>query len=151
MGQIYRYIFILSFVSLLTNFSKAEDGRKIFVEHRCYTCHTINAEAEQLKKDMEEFAKEKGVELKETEEDADSQKHDLSDIGNERSSEWLTNFLKSPKEYFKDTPDCKKLARKKDRKKFKGSDADLQTLVNYLASLKYGNQGKEEGESCLKE
>ncbi len=152
MGQIYRFIFLLSFGGLLSsNHSLAEDGRKIFVENRCYTCHTINAEAEQIQKEMEEFAKSKGVELKETDEDGDDEKHDLSNGGNERNSEWLTKFLKSPKEYFKDEADCKKLAKKKDRKKFKGSDEELQTLVNYLASLKYGEQSKEEPKSCLKE
>ena len=151
MEQVYRFIFILSIIGLFTSISIAEDGRKLFVEHRCYTCHTINAESAEIQKEMEAFAKAKGVELKETDEEAGSQKHDLSNIGNERNSEWLTSFLKSPKEYFKDSADCKKLARKKERKKFKGSDEDLKILVNYLASLKYGDQSKGEPESCLKE
>ncbi len=128
-------------------------GRKIFVESRCYTCHTIKAEAAQIEKEKEAFAKAKGVELK----DEDSKKGDdekkggdLSDVGKNRDSEWLTEFVQKPKNYFKTEADCKKIAKKKYRKRFKGSEEELITLVTYLASLKYEKHG-EGSESCLKE
>jgi len=130
-----------------------ESGRKIFVESRCYTCHTIKSESEQIEKEKEAFAKAKGVELKdEDDEEGDDEKKggDLSDVGNERDIKWLTAFVPDPKDYFKDDANCKKTAKKKYRKRFKGSEEELQTLVSYLNSLKYGKQG-EDSESCLKD
>ncbi len=159
MGQIFRYIFILTFLVIYSGLSFAEDtkineqGRKIFIESRCYTCHTIKSEATQIEKEKEAFAKSKGVELKdEDSKEGDDEKKggDLSDVGNERDSEWLTKFVTKPKEYFKDEADCKKIAKKKYRKRFKGSEEGLITLVTYLLSLKYEKQG-EVSESCLKD
>ncbi len=159
MGQIFRYIFILTFLVIYSGLSFAEDtktneqGRKIFIESRCYTCHTIKAEAAQIEKEKEAFAKSRGVELKdEDSKEGDDEKKggDLSNVGNERDSKWLTEFVTNPKKYFKDGADCKKIAKKKYRKRFKGSDEELRTLVNYIASLKYGKQ-RESSESCLKD
>jgi cbb3-type cytochrome oxidase cytochrome c subunit len=120
--------------------SVQEKGIAIFVEKRCYTCHTVKAESAQVEAAKEAFAKSKGVELKESEEDKDESKGgDLSNVGADRDAKWLTDFIKNPKDYFKDTPDCKKLAKKKDRKKFKGTDAEFQDLLAWLETLKYGN------------
>jgi len=159
MGQIFRYIFILTFLVIYSGLSFAEDtkindqGRKIFIESRCYTCHTIKAEAAQIEKEKEAFAKAKGVELKDKddEEGNDEKKGgDLSDVGKNRDSEWLTEFVQKPKDYFKTEADCKKIAKKKYRKRFKGSEEELNALVTYLTSLKYEKQG-EVSESCLKD
>lgn len=132
--------------------SVQQKGINIFVEKRCYTCHTVKAESAQIEAAKEAFAKTKGVELKETAEEKEEAKGgDLSNIGADRTQEWLTKFVKNPKEYFKDTPDCKKLAKKKERKKFKGTDAEFQDLLAWLSSLKYGNKQEAGFKSCLKE
>jgi cbb3-type cytochrome oxidase cytochrome c subunit len=132
--------------------SVQEKGIAIFVEKRCYTCHTVKAESAQVEAAKEAFAKSKGVELKESEEDKDESKGgDLSNVGADRDAKWLTDFIKNPKDYFKDTPDCKKLAKKKDRKKFKGTDAEFQDLLAWLETLKYGNKQEAGFESCIKE
>jgi cbb3-type cytochrome oxidase cytochrome c subunit len=132
--------------------SVQQKGITIFVEKRCYTCHTVKAESAQVEAAKEAFAKSKGVELKESEEDKDESKGgDLSNVGADRDAKWLTDFIKNPKDYFKDTPDCKKLAKKKDRKKFKGTDAEFQDLLAWLETLKYGNMQEAGFESCLKE
>lgn len=154
MGQIFKSVFILTFLVIYSGLSLANDqGRKIFVESRCYTCHTIKAEATQIEKEKEAFAKAKGVELKDednNEGDDEKKGGDLSDVGKNRDSEWLTEFVQKPKDYFKDDSRCKKIAKKKHRKRFKGAEEDLNTLVSYLSSLKYKKQG-ELPESCLKE
>lgn len=159
MGQIFRYIFILTFLVIYSGLSSAEDtkindqGRKTFIESRCYTCHTIKAEAAQIEKEKEAFAKAKGVELKdEDSKEGDDEKKggDLSDVGKNRDSKWLTEFVQKPKDYFKDESDCRKIAKKKYRKRFKGSEKELNALVTYLTSLKYEKQG-EVSESCLKD
>ena len=129
----------------------SENGRKMFIEKRCYTCHTINADADAIQKEKEAFAKSKGVELKSDEEDDEGIAPDLSDIGAKRDTESITAFVKNPKKYFKDTPVCKSNAKKKYRKRFKGSPEELDVLVIYLSSLNYDSYTKEDFVSCLKE
>jgi len=129
----------------------SENGRKMFIEKRCYTCHTINAEADAIQKEKEAFAKSKGVELKSDEEDDEGIAPDLSDIGTKRDAESITAFVKNPKKYFKDTPVCKSNAKKKYRKRFKGSPEELDVLIIYLSSLNYDSYTKEDFDSCLKE
>jgi len=129
----------------------AGSGRKMFIEKRCYTCHTINAESGAIQKEKEAFAKSKGVELKSDEEDDEGIAPDLSDIGTKRDAESITAFVKNPKKYFKDTPVCKSNAKKKYRKRFKGSPEELDVLVIYLSSLNYDSYTEEDFVSCLKE
>lgn len=158
MVQIHGYVYVLALLLMIPAAAYAQDGSvqqkgiTIFVEKRCYTCHTVKAESAQVEAAKEAFAKSKGVELKESEEDKDESKGgDLSNVGADRDAKWLTDFIKNPKDYFKDTPDCKKLAKKKDRKKFKGTDAEFQDLLAWLETLKYGNMQEAGFESCLKE
>jgi len=158
MVQIFKNVYVLALMLIIPAAAFAQDasvqqkGINIFVEKRCYTCHTVKAESAQIEAAKEAFAKTKGVELKETAEEKEEAKGgDLSNIGADRTQEWLTKFVKNPKEYFKDTPDCKKLAKKKERKKFKGTDAEFQDLLAWLSSLKYGNKQEAGFKSCLKE
>ena len=158
MVQIHKYVYVLALLFLLTVVGYAEEssvqqkGIEIFVEKRCYTCHTVKAEAAQIDEAKVAFAKSKGVEVKEdAEEKEESKGGDLSNVGADRDGKWLTEFLKNPKDYFKDTPECKKLAKKKERKKFKGTDAQFQDLLAWLETLKYGNKQEADFKSCLKE
>ena len=158
MVQVFKNVYVLALMLVIPAAAFAQDasvqqkGINLFVEKRCYTCHTVKAESAQIEAAKEAFAKTKGVELKETaEEKEESKGGDLSNIGADRTQEWLTKFVKNPKEYFKDTPDCKKLAKKKERKKFKGTDAEFQDLLAWLSSLKYGNKQEAGFKSCLKE
>jgi len=154
MEQIYRYVYVLAFLFLISTASYAQDasvdGPAVFVESRCYTCHTIKAQSTEIEAAKAAFAESKGVELKEDEDEKDESKGgDLSDIGNERDQKWLTDYVKSPKKFFKSGSKCKKLAKKKYRKRFKGSDEHYEVLIVYLTTLKYGDMREEGFESCL--
>ncbi len=159
MEQIYRYVYVLAFLFLISTASYAQDadaqkqGQEIFVEGRCYTCHTIKAQSAEIEAAKAAFAESKGVELKEDEEDGDekdeSKGGDLSDIGNERDQKWLTDYVKNPKKFFKSDAKCKKLGKKKYRKRFKGSDEEYEVLIVYLTTLKYGDMREAGFESCL--
>jgi len=129
----------------------SENGRKMFIEKRCYTCHTINAESDAIQQEKVAFAKSKGVELKSDDDDDEGIAPDLSDIGTKRDAESITAFIKDPKKSFKDTPVCKSNAKKKYRKRFKGSPEELDVLVIYLSSLNYDSYAEEDFVSCLKE
>lgn len=152
MGQIYRYVYILVFVVstfiIANTHSSASDGPAVFVEGRCYTCHTIKAQSAEIEAAKVAFAESKGVELKEDEKE-EAKGGDLSNVGNLRDKKWITDFLKDPKPFFKDSAACKKEAKKKYRKRFKGSDENFEVLVTYIASLKYGDMQEEGFESCI--
>lgn len=136
----------------------AEKGRKIFIEKRCYTCHTIQAEADLIEKEKEAFARSRGLELKDEDNDdgengdeKDSKKGgDLSDVGKEREVKWIKDFIQNPRDYFKDSPECRRLGKKKHRKRFKGSGEELEALVGYISALKHPAQEKKE-DTCLKD
>jgi len=155
MEQIYRYVYVL--VLLISSFtvantqSSAADGPTIFVESRCYTCHTIKAQSAEIEAAKVAFAESKGVELKEDEDKEEAKGGDLSNVGNLRDKQWITDFLKDPKPFFKDSASCKKEAKKKYRKRFKGSEEQFEVLVTYISSLKYGDMQEAGFESCLKE
>jgi cytochrome c2 len=156
MVQTYRYVYALVFIFSLQAWAHAQDGSvqqkgvEIFVEHRCYTCHTIKAEADAVQKAKEAFAKSKGVELKpEDEKEEKGIAPDLSDVGKRRDAESLRAFLKDPKTYFKDTPECQSNAKKKYRKRFKGSEQEFDDLIAFLTTLKYEDYNKD-FVSCLK-
>lgn len=158
MGRAFGFVITAAILIISVSMASAQDeaakenGRKLFIEKRCYSCHTINAEADAIQQEKEAFAKSKGVELKEDDEEKEEGiAPDLSDIGTKVDAEFLTAFLKNPKKYFKDTPVCQSNAKKKYRKRFKGSDEELQVLVVYLSGLKYDSYTKEDFISCLKE
>lgn len=157
MVQVFRNVYILALLLAIPGAAIAQDGSvqekgiAVFVEKRCYTCHTVKAEAAQVDAAKAAFAQSKGVELKESDGDKEAKGGDLSNIGAEKDTVWLTAFLKDPKDYFLDTPECKKLAKQKDRKKFKGTDAELNDLTAWLVTLKYGDMQEPGFENCLKE
>ena len=157
MAHIFRLVIVMTGLIILSGLASAQDnevkenGRKIFIEKRCYTCHTINAEADAIQKEKEAFAKSKGVELKpDDEKKEEGIAPDLSDIGNKVDTEFLQAFLKNPKKYFKDTPICQSNAKKKYRKRFKGTPEQFEILITYLSTLKYESYNVD-FVSCLKE
>jgi len=160
MGRVFKTFFILISVLFSVNLGWGQDsdteekGIKIFVEKRCYTCHTIKAQSQEIEKEKEEFAKAKGVAIKEDEEEDEEEGKkggDLSNVGAQRNPKWIKDFSKDPKSYFKDDTECQRLAKKKYRKRFKGSEKELDILVLYLSSLKYEEEQEEGFKSCLKE
>jgi cytochrome c2 len=154
MEQVYKYVYILVLLVLLSTGAYAQDasvdGPTVFVESRCYTCHTIKAQSAEIEAAKVAFAESKGVELKEDDDEKDESKGgDLSDVGNERDQKWLFDYVKNPKKFFKSESKCKKLAKKKYRKRFKGSDEHYEVLITYLTTLKYGDMRAADFESCL--
>ncbi|GBD38095.1 hypothetical protein HRbin37_00340 [bacterium HR37] len=160
MGQILWVVFLL--VTILVSGGKVfgqdadliTKGRKVFIEKRCYTCHTVNAEAKEIEREKEEFARAKGIEIKAGEEEEEEDQKsggDLSDIGKTRDAKWLMVFLKDPRKYFKDEPECARKAKKKYRKRFKGTNEEFEALIAYLTSLKYEKEQDKDFKSCLKE
>jgi len=144
---------ILGLVGVWSNAARAADdpGVKIFVEKRCYTCHTVGARPE-VEKQKAAFVKESGAEPEEGGEgDKETKGGDLSDVGKKRDAAWLQEFLKSPKPHFKDGADCQRVAKQKDRKKFKGTPEEFTALTTFLGTLKQEAKQAPGFTSCLKE
>lgn len=89
-----------------TNRENMPDGKSIFVASSCNTCHSITA-----------------VSIAKT---GQSTAPDLSGEGLKHNADWIKQWLN------------KEVAMngKKHMKKWKGSDADLNTLATWLAGLK---------------
>lgn len=88
------------------NKANMPDGKSIFVASSCNTCHSITAQGVQKT--------------------GQSTAPDLSGVGLKHNADWIKQWLN------------KEVAMngKKHMKKWKGSDADLNTLATWLAGLK---------------
>jgi cbb3-type cytochrome oxidase cytochrome c subunit len=156
MGQILARVFVLTVAAVALAYGEvaaADAGLNTFIEKRCYTCHTVASRAADVDKAKAAFVKAQGVETggEDAEEEKDKRGGDLSDVGKKRQADWLKTFLKNPKPGFKDDADCQREAKKKDRKKFKGSDQELDTLIAFLMTLKQEAKQPAGFASCLKE
>jgi len=87
----------------------AADAKELFVASKCVKCHSIESQ---------------GVAAKPKAGDED-EVHDLSKVGAERTAEWIQKFLRKQEA----------IEGKKHKLKFRGSDADLELLATWLASL----------------
>ena len=87
----------------------AADAKELFVSSKCVKCHSIDSQGI--------AAKPKAGEEKDV--------HDLSKVGSERTADWIQKFLRKQEA----------IKGKKHKLKFRGSDADLETLATWLASL----------------
>jgi hypothetical protein len=145
-------IVVVGLVAFGARIAAAADdpGVKVFIEKRCYTCHTVSARPE-VEKAKAAFIKESGAEPEEEGGDTGTKGGDLSDVGKKRDAAWLDEFLKSPKPHFKDDADCQKEAKQKDRKKFKGTPEDFGALTKFLGTLKSEAKQAPGFKSCLKE
>ncbi|MDC4206603.1 MAG: cytochrome c [Candidatus Manganitrophus sp.] len=95
------FLFPFIFAVLPAFASELEKGKKIYADKRCGLCHVIAGKGGKMGPD-------------------------LTDVGNQRDHDWLTKFLKNPKEV---VPGAKMMA-------VKGSEEEIAALVDYMLSLK---------------
>jgi hypothetical protein len=113
----------------LSSDARSEDGKQIFLKSECNECHTVEvlkiAKLEPKKgaaKDEAEdddLAEGKGAEKKDP--------PDLSGVGKQHDPEWFSKWL---------TKKVKNDDGKRHRKKFKGTDVELASIVDFLSGLK---------------
>ena len=115
--------------------AKEPAGKKLFLENKCNSCHSIDAAGIEKKKAEAEATDAKAAPAGEKK-DAPAEKTttvpahkppDLSSIGIDQTSEWMGKFLK------------KEVAAqdgKKHMKLWKGTDEDLKTLTAWLGEQK---------------
>lgn len=91
-----------------------KDGKAIFLAYKCNSCHTMQALGIARKK------------VEGEEEEGKKKPPDLSSVGLERKAAWMQKFLLK-----QETIDGEH-----HRRKFKGTDQELQTLTTWLETQK---------------
>ncbi len=106
------------------------DGKSIFEKYKCRSCHPIASAKIEKKADP-------------TEEEKPGEKKppDLSAVGLRHKPEWIVLYLQKKEA----------IETRKHMKKFRGTDAELQTLAAWLGTLKDESAAKKEKESPDKE
>lgn len=104
----------LSALSLMVPAAAFAGGKEIFTEQKCTKCHSVKAEGIAATDD-------KGDKI-----------IDLSGAGKERDAKWFPGWLKKETEIDSKVKPGEKV---KHKSKFKGSDADLETLSSWLKGL----------------
>jgi cytochrome c2 len=104
------FLFISAIVALFAfafSFSQDQklDGKQIFLDNKCNSCHTVNS--------MEITSKKEGAQ-------------DLSNAGSVGNAELLKSYL------LKES----KINDKEHKMKFKGTNEELNALVDWLVTLK---------------
>ena len=105
--------------------STATDGKQIFLDNHCNSCHSIKSQ-DVAKKADEDADKEAG--------ETGHKPPDLSNVGQKKDAAWISKFLLKQVD----------LDGEKHRKRFRGSDDDLKVLAGWLESLKADKGGKAE-------
>jgi mono/diheme cytochrome c family protein len=100
-------IFLLAFAPFSSSQETEPAGKKIFLDQKCNVCHAI--ESQNIAKKT-----------------ATSKSPDLSNLGAERSADWIAKYLTKEE----------KLNNKLHAKGWTGKKEDLTTLSNWLATLK---------------
>lgn len=127
------FILAAALVTPLAAFSdaRAADGKTLFSDKKCTTCHSVKAAG------IEKTKKKKGP--------------DLSGVGKTMSADEIAKFAKKETEK-KSVYSDKKV---KHKKKFKGSDEDLKAIAAFLAAqksdLKVADEGGEDDSDDDKE
>lgn len=113
-------VFLLTLFSFKAAVAAEEPaGQKIYIKQKCSQCHPIEAlKIAKVESDEEEA------------EEADEEKvdpPDLSGVGKERTAEWIVKWEKKEEQ----------IKGRKHKKKYKGTDEELKTLAEWLATLKF--------------
>lgn len=104
------WLALLGLIASAPGAALAADAKELFVSGKCQKCHSIESQ---------------GIAAKPKEGEEEDVK-DLSKVGAERTAEWIAKFMRKEEA----------IKGKKHKQKYRGSDADLQTLATWLASLK---------------
>lgn len=97
----------------------APDGKTLFLENKCNTCHTIKAAGVEKKKAA-------AADPAEAKEKSDKKAPDLSSVGLERKADWMGKYLMK----------LEAIKGDKHGRKFRGTEAELKTVTAWLETQK---------------
>jgi mono/diheme cytochrome c family protein len=99
----------------------AKDGKTLFLDYKCNSCHAISAQQIVKKEDKSE----------ESESKSKKKPPDLSGVGKKRTADWIAKYMNK----------LETIEKEKHPKKFKGTEAELKTLATWLETLKIDKKG----------
>ena len=114
MKRMLTTVTIASALTLSAGAAGAADGKAVFTELKCNSCHSVDSQGI---KAVEEEPEEGEEPVKPT---------DLSDAGGKHDAKWIKDWLMKKVD----------VDGKKHRKKFAGTPAQLDAVATWLASLK---------------
>lgn len=117
------------FWTALRGETETSAGKDLFLKFKCNRCHTITALNIAQDKSKDEEDQDEGNGDKEEV----KKPKDLSNIGTKHNADWIAGWL-TKKEKIKD---MKTKKMKTHKKKFKGTEAELKSLSEWVASLKH--------------
>jgi mono/diheme cytochrome c family protein len=103
----------------LTPAAAPKDGKAIFLENKCNTCHTIQAAGIEKRKAA-------GAEAEEAKEKSKVKPPDLSSVGLERKADWIGKFMMK----------TEAIKGEKHPRKFRGTEPELKVLASWLEAQK---------------
>jgi mono/diheme cytochrome c family protein len=95
----------------------SRDGKAIFLENKCNTCHTIQVAG---------VEKRKATTAEDGEKKTDKKPPDLSGVGLEHKPEWIAAYLMK----------TEAIKGEKHNRKFRGPESDLKIVSTWLSTLK---------------
>lgn len=107
-----------------------KSGKEIFLEQKCAKCHSIQSQGIVKSEEKDEGGEDEFA--MEEEEGEKVEPPDLSGTGKKRDPDWLTKWIQKKIENEEE---------RKHRERFKGSEGDLKTLVEFLSGLKEERSG----------
>lgn len=102
---------VLLGMGLVASGEEAGAGQEVFLAQKCNLCHSIEA---------------LGIEKRSKSENAATQGPDLSTVGDRHAPEWIASYLKKEET----------LNDEEHKKRFRGTDEELQALVDWLGGMK---------------
>ena len=106
-------------VAMAADAPAPKDGKALFVENKCNTCHTIQAAGVEKKKAS-------STDTADAKEEKSTKKPpDLSGVGLERKPEWIAGYLMK----------TESIKGEKHGRKFRGTAEELKVVSTWLSTL----------------
>lgn len=98
----------------------AKDGKALFLDNKCNTCHTVKAAGIEKRKAAAADAAEAKADK------SDKKAPDLSSVGLERKADWMAKYLMK----------TEAIKGEKHSRKFRGTEPELQLITAWLETQK---------------
>lgn len=120
----------VAFGALIASAAWAADakGKEVFTQYKCMACHSVKAQGIEKKSAA---AAEEGAAPAAEGAAAKKKPPDLSGVGAERNAAWVTKWLMREE----------KLDGAAHKKKWRGTDAELKSVSDWLVTLKTDEKG----------
>ncbi|MFN7973041.1 MAG: cytochrome c [Acidobacteriota bacterium] len=120
MNKLLRFAVLLAFAAPFVWAAPAQaDGKEVFTKYKCAACHSIKSQNITKANDASAAPEEGDAGAK-------VEPPDLSDVGSKRDAAWIKDYILKKNDN----------EGRKHKKRWTGTDDELQAVATWLASLK---------------